>query len=157
MKKKRLPNHRLVKINRNYTVVEIAILLNVHKNTVRHWVKEGLVPIDDRRPMLILGHVLVDFLKARRVKNKQPCKQGELYCVRCHAPKAPAGDMAEYHPMTEKFGTLRAICPDCHSLMNRHVSLSRIGEFDGKVDISFPKGQPRLGERANPSVNSDFR
>ena len=94
--KKRHPNHRLVKIHRSYTVEEIARLFGIHKNTVRHWVKEGLATIDDKRPMLILGHVLAAFLQARRVKNKQTCKPGELYCVRCRAPRSPAGNMADY-------------------------------------------------------------
>jgi hypothetical protein len=154
---KRHPNHRLVKIHRSYTVEEIAKLFGIHKNTVRRWVKEGLPTIDDKRPMLILGHVLVAFLRVRRAKNKQTCKPGELYCVRCRAPKLPAGDMAEYSPVTEKFGNLIAICPDCDALMNRRVSLARIGEFHGKVDISFPEALQHLIERAKPSVNSELR
>ena len=154
--KKRHPNHRLVKIHRSYTVEEIAGLFGTHKNTVRHWVKEGLAAIDDKRPMLILGSVLAAFLQARRIKNKQACKPGELYCVRCRAPKSPAGGMADYSPVTEKFGNLVAICPDCNSLMNRRVSVVRIGEFQGKVDISFPEAFRHLRERTNPSVNSDF-
>ena len=63
--KKRHPNHRLVKIHRNYAVEEIAKLFGIHKNTVRTWVKNGLSAIDEKRPMLILGHELVEFLKAR--------------------------------------------------------------------------------------------
>lgn len=136
---KRYPNHRLVKIHRSHTVEEIANLFGVHKNTVRNWVKDGLATIDDKRPMLILGHELVAFLQARRVKNKQPCKPGEIYCVRCRAPKLPAEDMAEYSPVTEKFGNLAAICPDCDSIMNRRVSLAKIGEFCEKMDIHFRK------------------
>ncbi len=154
---KRHPNHRLVKIHRSYTVEEIANLFNLHKNTVRLWVKDGLATIDDKRPMLILGHVLAAFLKTRRSKNKQRCKPGELYCVRCRAPKAPAGDMAEYCPITEKFGNLVAICPDCDAIMNRRVSLAKIGPIREKMDISFPEAVEHLIDRANPTVNSDLR
>jgi hypothetical protein len=154
---KRHPNYRLVKIHRSYTVEEIAKLFGVHKNTVRRWVKDGLATTDDKRPMLILGHVLVAFLRARRTKNKQTCKPGEVYCVRCRAPKPPAGDMAEYSPITEKFGNLIAICPDCDAIMNRHVSLAKIGQIIGKIDISFPEEVRQLIERANPTVNSDLR
>jgi hypothetical protein len=154
--KRRHPNHRLVKIHRNYTVEEIAKLFGIHKNTVRHWIKEGLATIDDKRPMLILGHTLISFLHARRLKNKQTCKPGELYCVRCRAPKMPAGDMVEYFSITEKFGNLIAICPDCNSLMNRRVSMARIGEFSGKVDISFPEAFQHIEERIKPTVNSDL-
>ncbi len=154
---KRHPNHRLVKIHRNYTVEEIARLLGKHKNTVRNWIKDGLATIDDKRPMLILGHDLVEFIKKRRTKNKQSCKPGELYCVRCRAPKFPAGDMAEYSPVTEKFGNLIAICPDCDSIMNRRVSLARIGEVCKNMDITFPKELQHIVKITKPSVNSDLR
>jgi predicted transcriptional regulator len=156
MKRRRYHNHRLVKIHRSYTVEEIARLFGIHKNTVRHWVKEGLATIDDKRPMLIIGHILTAFLQARRVKNKQTCNPGQLYCVRCRAPKSPAGDMADYIPITEKFGNLEAICPDCNAVMNRHVSMARIGEFREKMDISFPVALRRIVKRVNLSVNSDL-
>jgi hypothetical protein len=157
MMRKRHPNHRRVKIHRSYTVEEIAVLFAIHKNTVRRWIKEGLTTTDDRRPMLILGNVLVAFLQARRLKNKQTCKPGELYCVRCRAPKSPAGNMAEYSPITEKFGNLVAICPECDSFMNKHVSLFKIGQIIGRIDISFPEEVRQLIERTNPTVNSDLK
>src|SRR5260370_37945367 len=110
---KRHPNPRLAKIHRNYTVEEVAAVLGVHRNTVREWVKRGLPTNDDRRPMLILGRDLVAFLHARRAKNKRICQPGEIYCVRCRAPKAPAGDMADYQPVTETVGDLIASSSDC--------------------------------------------
>ena len=154
--KKRHPNHRLVKIHRSYTVEEVATMFGIHKNTVRQWVKRGLATVDDKRPMLILGHVLVEFLKARRTKNKQKCKPGELYCVRCRSPKRPAGDMADYSPITDKIGNLIGICPDCEAIMNRHVSLATIELVRGNIDISFPEGLRHIIDRHNPTVNSDF-
>jgi hypothetical protein len=154
---KRQPNHRLVKIHRNYTAEEIADLFRLHKNTVRRWVKDGLAAIDDRRPMLILGHILVAFLQARRSRNKKACKQGELYCVRCRAPKPPAGDMAEYCPITEQFGNLVAICPDCDAIMNRRVSLAKIEQIRGKMEIGFPEAVQHIIDRAKPTVNSDLK
>src|SRR6266699_3150405 len=62
----RHPNPRLVKIHRNYAVEDIARLFDVHKNTVRNWLKQGLASIDDRRPILVLGHELSRFLQERR-------------------------------------------------------------------------------------------
>ena len=155
--RKRHPNHRLVKIHRSYTVEEIVNLFGNHKNTVRGWVKAGLATSDDKRPMLILGHDLAAFLQARRVQNKQTCKPGEIYCVGCRAPKFPAADMVEYSPVTEKFGNLIAICPDCNSIMNRRVSLARIGQVCGRMDISFPQGLRHIVESTKPTVNSDLR
>jgi hypothetical protein len=47
------PNPRLAKSLRTYDVAEAARLYGCHCNTVRHWFKLGLRPIDDSRPMLI--------------------------------------------------------------------------------------------------------
>lgn len=129
----RHPNPRLAKIHRNYTVEEIASLFGVHRNTVREWIKRGLSTSDQKRPFLILGRDLVAFLQARRVKNKRPCQPGELYCVRCRAPKAPAGDMVEYKPVTATLGNLIAICPDCHAIMNRRASLAKLEQIRGHL------------------------
>jgi hypothetical protein len=141
---KRHPNPRLVKIHRNYTVEEVALLLEVHKNTVREWIKRGLAVLDDMRPMLILGSDLIDFLKARRAKNKQPCKPGEMYCLRCRAPKTPGGNMVDYEPKTETLGNLYGICPDCGAGMNRRTSMAKLEQIIGQIDITFPQGLRRL-------------
>jgi len=154
---KRYPNHRLVKRHRSYSVEETAVLLGKHKNTIRNWIKNGLAVIDNQRPMLIHGLDLISFLKHQRKKNKQRCKPGELYCVCCRAPKYPAENMADYSPVTDTFGNLKAICPDCNSIMNRRVSWAKIRSVCGKLDISFPKDQQHIVDTFNPSVNSDLR
>ena len=154
---KRHPNPRLAKIHRNYTVEEIANLFGIHRNTVREWIKRGLPTSDQKRPFLILGRDLVAFLQARRKKNKRPCKPGEIYCVRCRAPKAPAGDMADYQTVTETLGNLVAICPDCGSIINRRVSLAKLEQIRGQLDITMPQALRHIRESAQPSVNSDLR
>jgi excisionase family DNA binding protein len=152
----RRANHRRVKRHRNYTVEEIAILFGIHKNTVREWVKTGLPLIDDRRPMLIHGQDLAAFLDAKRTKNKRTCQPGEMYCVRCRAPKMAAGGMADYLPDTDKVGALKAICPDCHCMMNRRVSVAKLAQVCGKLDITFPLGLDQVSNSVQPTVNSDF-
>ena len=154
---KRHPNPRLAKIHRNYTVEEIATLFGVHRNTVRAWVKRGLPTSDDRRPMLILGRDLVAFLQLQRAKNKRTCQPGEIYCVRCRAPKAPAGAMADYEALTATQGNLVAICPDCETIIYRRVSLAKLAQIRGKLDITFPQALRHISESVQPSVNSDFR
>ena len=67
--------------------------------------KAGLTTCDGKRPMLILGCELRAYLQARRNRRTSgPASLGKFYCVRCRAPKAPAGDMADYTPITETFG-----------------------------------------------------
>ena len=136
---KRHPNYRLVKIHRSYAVEEVAGLFSIHKNTVRNWLKNGLALVDSKRPLLILGNDLVEFLQKRRTKHKQTCKPGELYCVRCRIPRPAAEGMADYTPTTEKTGNLVAICPVCAAIMNRRVSLAKIEEIRGNIVITFPE------------------
>ncbi len=154
---KRHPNFRLVKIHRSYTVEEIAILLGVHKNTVRNWVKSGLCPIDNRRPALIHGPEVVRFLQARRAGNKQTCQPGQIFCLRCRAPRNPAADMAEYQPVTETTGNLVGICPSCESMMYRRVNLAKLRLVSANLDVSLPQALLRIDESNHPSVNCDLR
>jgi predicted DNA-binding protein (UPF0251 family) len=55
----RHPNPRLVKIHRSYTIAEAAGRCEVHRNTVRQWIKRGLPIINDGKPLLIHGRDLV--------------------------------------------------------------------------------------------------
>ena len=153
---KRHPNPRLAKIHRNYTVDEVATLYAVHKNTVRAWVKSGLPTSDDRKPLLILGRDLTAYLQAKRVKNKQTCQPGQIYCMRCRVPKSPGGDMAEYQPLTPTLGNLIGICPSCNSMMYRRVNLAKLTEVSANLDLTLPQALLHIGESPNPSVNSDL-
>jgi hypothetical protein len=137
----RSPNGRLAKIHRNYTVPELAKLLGVHRNTVREWVKRGLSKSDNKRPMLILGRDVVQFLHDRRLGNKRACQPGEIYCVRCRAPREPAGGMAEYQPSNPTLGSLVGICPTCDSMMYRRVSAAKIEQACGKLDVTMTRAQ----------------
>jgi hypothetical protein len=120
----RHPNPRLVKIHRSYSVEEIARLFGLH--TVRNWLKKGLALIDDRRPMLVLGQELLQFLHERRQRAKQACGRGRIYCIACCAPKLPAGKMAECVPTGPQTGNLRDICPDCDRLIYQRVNPAKI-------------------------------
>ena len=143
----RYPNHRLVKIHRNYTVEEISRLLGRHKNTVRSWLRDGLDTIDDKRPALVLGATLVEFLKERRRRNKQPLKPGEIYCVRCRGPVEPAGDIADCIQLTDLIGNLRGICPRCDLLIHRRISLAKIDTIRGNLEITIEPAVERIQHR----------
>ncbi len=134
---------------------ETARVLNVHRNTVRNWIKQGLPLLDDRQPTLLHGLQLRAFLERRRKKAKRPCRPGEMYCVKCHAPKRPAGAMADYLPISATGGNLRGICPDCETFIHRRVSKARFSESCGDLDITFPEAASRIRERNLPSVNCD--
>lgn len=155
--KTRHPNPRLVKIHRNYSVEQIANLFDIHKNTVRAWIKQGLCLIDEGRPMLILGSDLQLFLQQKRTRNKRHCQPDELYCLRCRAPKRPAANMMEFQALTEKLGNLIAICPDCNSLMNKRYSMAKKEQLTALLGMPLTKTHEHIGDMAQLTLNSDFK
>jgi hypothetical protein len=152
----RAHNYRLVKIHRNYTVEEVATLFGAHRNTVRQWIKGGLPTIDRRRPVLILGRDLAEFLRVRRLSRKRPCQAGEMYCMRCRRPQAPAEGMVEYRPTTVLLGNLVGLCPSCCGVMYRRVNPAKLSGALGALIVSLPQGRRRIDESAPPTVNSDL-
>ena len=154
---RRRPSHRLVKLYISYTVEEAATLLGVHRNTVREWIRRGLRTSDRKRPLLILGRDLAAFLKERRLKNKRTCRPGEIYCVRCRAPRPPAGDMVDYEPVTDVLGNIVGICPVCDCLIYRRVNLSKLEQVRGNLRVMAPQAGGRIRENDQSSLNSDLR
>jgi hypothetical protein len=149
-------NARRVKIHRSYTVEEVAHLFDVHKNTVRAWIRAGLQAVDDRRPTLILGRHLAVFLHERIRRTKRPCGAGQLYCVRCRAPRRPSTTTIEYVPVTSGSGNLRGRCADCGTLMFRRVSLQKLTAVAGDLEVSFLLAERRIEDSAHRSPNCDL-
>ena len=68
----------------------------------------------------------------------------------------PAGDMADYEPITGSLGNLIAICPDCEAMMYRRVNLTKLEQIRGHLDITMPQALQHIVESNPPTVNSDF-
>ena len=92
--------------------------------------------------MLILGSDLRAFLHVRRMKNKQPCQPGEMYCIRCRSPRAPTGNMADYEAGTATLGNSIAICSTCEAMMNRCVGLAKLEHVRGNLDVTLLQALP---------------
>lgn len=150
---KRRFNPRRAKIHRSYTVEEVARLFGVHKQTVRNWIDAGLPALASKRPILIHGSDLRQFHDHRRKEQRQKCRPGELFCLKCRAPKRPAGDMLDYLPMSLVSGNFRGICPTCNGLIHRRVSLARIDAAKGACIVEYPHGQQRLTNTSDPSLD----
>lgn len=117
----------------------VVNLFCAHRNAVRKWVKRGLPTSDNRGPMLILGADLRAFLAARRMKNEQTCQPRESYCLRCRVPPPPADNMADYEAGTGTLGNLAAICSKCETMIYWLVSMVKLEQVRGTLDIALPK------------------
>jgi hypothetical protein len=156
MRKRARPNHRLVKIHYSYSVEDVAALFRVHKNTVREWLRKGLHAIDRKRPTLILGSALADFLRSRRAKSKRLCGPGQLYCVKCRAPRTPLGGLVDFVAIREPLGNLTAICPCCDSLMHRRANRTKLGAFEALLAVASTVADLHIGKSSQPCVNHDI-
>ena len=145
-------NPSLAKLNRSYTVDEVATLYGLHRNTVRAWFKAGLPAIDDHRPMMFQGRALRAFLQARRDGAKRPCQPGTLYCCKCRAPREPASGSVVFEARIAGAGTLRALCATCECRMFRRASEASLPDIMFGTPVRIVRGAPHIEERQPPSV-----
>jgi hypothetical protein len=121
-------NVRLVRRDLSHTIQEIAELFSLHPNAVRRWVKAGLRTIDDRRPQLIHGSDLVEFLDKRQRGRKRRCAPDELYCCKCREPRRPRQGSVIVDRLNARQLMIRGNCELCGTRMNRGGSLARLPE-----------------------------
>ncbi len=145
MSRKGRLNWRLVKIHHSYTVDEAARLLGRSKGTVRRWLKAGLTALTDRKPILILGGDLADFLKGR-AKPRARCGPGQCFCFRCRAPRNAAYGMADVELLSPASGSLQALCSVCGTIMYRRISLQQLGSLRAILDVSIMDRGNGLGD-----------
>ena len=149
-------NPRIVKLHRCYSVPELAACFGVHKNTVRHWQREGLKPLDGRRPVLFQGATIRAFLSKRNASRKCPCPPGTLYCFRCRAPRSPALGMVDYVSINAVSGNIRAICAICDTVMDRRAPMAALASIMPGSDVQLVQAPSRLKGSPTPSLNCDL-
>jgi hypothetical protein len=146
-----------VKLHRSYTVPELAACLDVHKNTIRNWRREGLEPIDSIRPILFDGASIRAFLSKRNKARKRPCTPGTLFCLRCREPRAPALGMVDYVPMTPDSGNLRGFCGHCEGVMHRRARHADVARIMPGCTVQMAQGSRSIIGKREPSLNCDLK
>jgi hypothetical protein len=150
---RRRANPNLIKIHRNYTARELADRLGVHKNTIRHWQRKGLAPLDEHRPCLFQGAAVRAFLIEKYAMRKRPCPAGTLYCFRCREPRPPLPTSLEYVQMRPGSGNLGGICIDCGTVMHRRVRQAAIHSVLPGLLVQIREAPPRLSGSPDPSLD----
>ncbi len=149
-------NPRVVKLHRSYSVPELAACYGVHKNTVRHWQRNGLKPLDDGRPALFEGETIRAFLSKRNASRKCPCPPGTLYCFRCRAARPAALGMVDYLAINPVSGNIRAICATCETVMHRRARFAALAAIMPGCDVQLGQAPSRLKGSPCPSLNCDL-
>lgn len=144
-KKRRQARWRHARIHRQYTIEEAARATGTCRATVRRWHEKGLPYVEERRPYLILGRDLVDFLK--RQPKRQPCQLDECYCMSCREPRKTLGRIADYVRFTPARGNLVALCEGCETLMHKAMSSAQLAALKGILDVSIMDRNLRIDSR----------
>jgi hypothetical protein len=59
--------------------------------------------------------------------------------------------MADYLPISDTSGNLRALCPDCGRFMHRRAALAKLNTVGVGLDIAFPQAVSRKGRALSPA------
>jgi len=160
-KKKRKYNPNWIKTRSSYSVKVIAYIYRLHPRTVQDWIKQGLKIIEgSKKPYLILGNYVREFLKEKNKRNKCKLNPDEFYCTRCRTNKRSLSDKITIE-IKKQLGKssnqvfIRGICEVCKNRVIRFSSdskLLRIKEF-----MSFEKERNNLlNVNTNCSINTDI-
>jgi len=114
-----------------YNFADVVRLYNIHPNTLRNWVKQGLPNLRDGKKRLFRGEDLNAFHRKGRERRKFPCQPGELYCVRCKQPHSLLGRLVSFRWMKATAGLLDWKCPGC---LGRNATHFKRSGYDRLVE-----------------------
>lgn len=122
------PNH--IKVNRSFSVPEIAETLGVSRFTILYWHrKEGLKAIDDRVPYMFHGKELRRFIRERQEKRKHKCAPDEFFCVKCKKPRTSANNRVIVTIINRKQLNVQGTCAVCNSKTNRRNTTANLSQL----------------------------
>ena len=126
------------KKHRSYTVAEVARLYGVHRNTVRHWMKNGLSVVRVGGLVLILGEELERFHNDRKAARRCPCPPGTIYCVKCREPRAPNRASLGQAFANDRTAVVTGTCSACGTGLNRRTRLADLQLWMLPVETADP-------------------
>ena len=118
-----------VKAALTYEVGEAAKALGKSPATIRNWIEDGLPILSGKKPLLISGAAIRDYLRAKYRAAKSPLSPDELFCLSCRAGRKPLGMLVEAMPNTPKTTRLKGLCECCGATSTRIISNTEAHAF----------------------------
>lgn len=135
------PRLNRIKSLHSYTINEAAEVSGVSPRTIRNWAANGLWLMQDERPALVRGDDLIAFIKGQRKQRRQSLPLDRFFCLRCRAPRAAAGGLAECVEHGSRF-TLIAICEVCETILRKPVAQADLPKLREVLDMQEGGGGP---------------
>jgi len=146
-------NTRVIKQKRSYSTQEISDLFGVHVATVQSWYGSGLKKIDDKRPAVVFGELLANFLNKKNKKGKRRCGIDEFFCCKCKNPRKSEKNKVHIKVVSIKRVMIVGICERCGTKMNRSGVPSKITKYKKVFDVQEIQEEHLLG-CVNTGVNT---
>lgn len=140
----------------SYTVHEVAELFQLHKNSVLFWLRSGLKKIDSKKPYLINGADLVDYLNSKQKKRKQKCRIDELFCFKCKRPRSPKQGSVIISERNIFRLKISARCETCNTRMFKDASVQRRTELES-IYAPFLLNMEHIRVCTNLSTNCELK
>lgn len=129
---------RRIKANRHYRYDDAARLLGLSTQTVRGWRKEGLIVLTGKKPHVILGEHLIEFVEARQ-KPRIQMEPDQFRCFTCQVPRRALDRVVFYTDLTASRGQLEAFCEECGGTCSRFSARSKLPGLTPFFEIVMPK------------------
>lgn len=133
------PRMNRIKSLHLYTIFEASEVTGVSPRTIRNWATKGLRLMQDDGPALVRGDDLIVFIKGQRNQRRQSLSLDRFFCLRCRAPRAPAGGLAECVEHNSRV-TLIAICEACETILRKPLARADLSKLRGLLDIEEAGG-----------------
>lgn len=114
---------------RVYIYKQAARIIGVSEATFRKWPKQGLRVITDKRPFLVRGADLIEFLQKRQTASLKPTTKTQCFCMRCKMPREFRERAATYTPQSNLTGRLSGLCAECGCKIGRFCKGADVAEL----------------------------
>lgn len=125
---KRYPINKIKK-DVAYSLSEVAVVVGVQRRTVTRWVNEGLIVLDaNKKPVLVMGYILKEFLINKSMENKVSLKKDEIYCVACSQGVQCDMDKLELNFLgkNKSLPALVGRCKKCKNKIFKYISQEEV-------------------------------
>jgi hypothetical protein len=129
-------NPMAVKAALTYDINEAALALGKTPATIRNWIKDGLTVMSSRKPYLILGAAIQEYLRAKYKAAKRPLGPDQLFCPSCGAGRRPLAMAVTISPMASSTSLLRGVCASCQGGCTRMIANRKAHDFAAVFTIT---------------------
>ena len=125
-----------IKTHQSYTVADAVAALGVGTGTIRQWVRDGLPILRGKRPYLLLGRDIKEFVKIRTDARRCQLAKNEVFCLSCRKPRKPEQGLVEIRFLECNRPMVAALCPTCGATCNRLISASATPDWSALCAVA---------------------